>query len=101
MHQTQVKRSTSSSETAVASTDKNEPNIWNINENMRYLSKENKGKEEASRKLEDSEKINSTINTSNVYNKPNALATINTTEQKKVDMVNKQMETRTEQQLQD
>ena len=101
MHQTQVKRSTSSSETTVASTDKNEPNIWNINENMRYLSKENKGKEEASRKLEDSEKINSTINTSNVYNKPNALATINTTEQKKVDMVNKQMETRTEQQLQD
>ena len=68
---------------------------------MRYLSKENKGKEEASRKLEDSEKINSTINTSNVYNKPNALATINTTEQKKVDMVNKQMETRTEQQLKD
>ena len=68
---------------------------------MRYLSKENKGKEEASRKLEDSEKINSTINTSNVYNKSNALATINTTEQKKVDMVNKQMETRTEQQLQD
>ena len=68
---------------------------------MRYLSKENKGKEEASRKLEDSEKINSTINTSNVYNKPNALATINTTKQKKVDMVNKQMETRTEQQLQD
>ena len=68
---------------------------------MKYLSNENKGKEEASRKLEDSEKINSTINTSNVYNKSNALATINTTEQKKVDMVNKQMETRTEQQLQD
>ena len=68
---------------------------------MKYLSNENKGKEEASRKLEDSEKINSTINTSNVYKKSNALATINTTEQKKVDMVNKQMETRTEQQLQD
>ena len=68
---------------------------------MKYLSNENKGKEEASRKLEDSEKINSTINTSNVYNKSNALATINTTEQKKADMVNKQMETRTEQQLQD
>ena len=68
---------------------------------MKYLSNENKGKEEASRKLEDSEKINSTINTSNVYNKSNALATINTTEQKKVDMVHKQMETRTEQQLQD
>ena len=68
---------------------------------MKYLSNGNKGKEEASRKLEDSEKINSTINTSNVYNKSNALATINTTEQKKVDMVNKQMETRTEQQLQD
>ena len=68
---------------------------------MKYLSNENKGKEEASKKLEDSEKINSTINTSNVYNKSNALATINTTEQKKVDMVNKQMETRTEQQLQD
>ena len=65
---------------------------------MKYLSNENKGKEEASRKLEDSEKINFTINTSNVYNKSNALATINTTEQKKVDMVNKQMETRTEQQ---
>ena len=68
---------------------------------MKYLSNENKGKEEASRKLEDSEKINFTINTSNVYNKSNALATINTTEQKKVDMVNKQMETITEQQLQD
>ena len=68
---------------------------------MKYLSNENKGKEEASKKLEDSEKINSTINTSNVYNKSNALSTINTTEQKKVDMVNKQMETRTEQQLQD
>ena len=65
---------------------------------MKYLSNENKGKEEASRKLEDSEKINFTINTSNVYNKSNALATINTTEQKKVNMVNKQMETRTEQQ---
>ena len=68
---------------------------------MKYLSNENKGKEEASRKLEDSEKINFTISTSNVYNKSNALATINTTEQKKVDMVNKQMETITEQQLQD
>ena len=58
--------------------------IFKTNENMKYLSNENKGKEEASRKLEDSEKINFTINTSNVYNKSNALATINTTEQKRL-----------------
>ena len=36
------------------------------------------------------------MNKSNVYNESNALATTNTTEQKNVDMVSKQMETTTE-----
>ena len=47
--------------------------------------------------MDDSEIINFTINKSNVCNESNVIATTNTTEQDKVDMVNKQMETRTEQ----
>ena len=50
-----------------------------------------------SRKLDNPKIINFTANKSNVYNESNALATTNTTEQEKVDMVNKQMETTTEQ----
>ena len=46
--------------------------------------------DDISRKLEDSEVINFTINKSNVYNESNALAAVNTTSQEKVDMVSKQ-----------
>ena len=53
--------------------------------------------DDISRKLEDSEVINFTINKSNVYNESNALAAVNTTSQEKVDMVSKQIETTTKQ----
>ena len=94
---TYVKKNISSCETTVASTDKNGSIILNINENTKHPVNENKGKEETSRKLEESEIINFTINKSNVYNESNALATTNTTKQEKVDIVRKQMETTTEQ----
>ena len=64
---------------------------------QKHLVNENKGKEETSKLLDDSEIINFTINKSNVYNESKALATTNTNKQEKVDIVNKQMETRTEQ----
>ena len=69
----------------------------NINENTKHLVNENKGKGETSRKLEDSDLINFTISKSNVYNESNVLATTNTAEEEKVDMVSKQRETATEQ----
>ena len=47
--------------------------------------------------MEDSEIINVTVKKSNVYNELNALATTNTTEQEKVDIVRKQIEATTEQ----
>ena len=47
--------------------------------------------------MEDSEINNFTINKSNIYNESNALATTNTTEQEKVDLVRQQIETSTEQ----
>ena len=53
--------------------------------------------DDISRKLEDSEVINFTINKSYVYNESNALAAVNTTSQEKVDMVSKQIETTTKQ----
>ena len=91
IHQTQML------ETTVASTDKNESIILNINENTKHPVNENNGKVETSRILEDSEIINFTIKRSNVYNESNALATTNTTEQEKVEKVSKQMETTKEQ----
>ena len=54
---TNVKKTVLSSETAVVSTDKNETTFLNINENTKHLVNENKGIEERSRKLEDSEII--------------------------------------------
>ena len=90
---TYVKKNISRCETTVASTDKNGSIILNINENSKHPVNENKGKEETSTKLEDSEIINFTINKSNVYNESNALETTNATEQEKVDIVRKQMET--------
>ena len=95
IHQTQML------ETTVASTDKNESIILNINENTNHPVNEDKGKEETSRKLEDSEIINFTINKSNVYNKSNALVTANTIEQEKVDIVSKQMESQQNKNIQD
>ena len=47
--------------------------------------------------MEDSEIIKYTINKSIFYNEFNGLVTTNTTEQEKVDMVSKQIETTTEQ----
>ena len=93
---TNVKKNISSSETTVASTDKNKSITLNINENRKHPVNENKDNEETSRELDDSEIINFTINKSNVYNESNALATTNTTEQEKVDIVRKQMEATTE-----
>ena len=90
---TYVKKNISRCETTVASTDKNGSIILNINENSKHPVNENKCKEETSTKLEDSEIINFTINKSNVYNESNALETTNATEQEKVDIVRKQMET--------
>ena len=92
---TYVKKNISRCETTVASTDKNGSIILNINENSKHPVNENKCKEETSTKLEDSEIINFTINKSNVYNESNALATTNTTEQEKVGIVSKKMETTT------
>ena len=80
---TNVKKNISSSETTVTSTYKNESIVLNISENAKHLVNENKGKEEISRKLEDSEIISFTINKSNVYNEWNALATTNTTEKER------------------
>ena len=80
---TNVKKNISSSETTVTSTYKNESIVLNISENAKHLVNESKGKEEISRKLEDSEIINFTINKSNVYNESNALATTNTTEKER------------------
>ena len=80
---TNVKKNISSSETTVTSTYKNESIVLNISENAKHLVNENKGKEEISRKLEDSEIISFTINKSNVYNESNALATTNTTEKER------------------
>ena len=88
---TNVKKNILNSETTVASTDKNESIILNINENTKHPVNENNGKVETSRILEDSEIINFTIKRSNVYNESNALATTNTTEQEKVETVSKQI----------
>ena len=94
---TYVNKNISSSKTTVASSGKNKSIILNINENTKHLVNENKDKDELSRKLEDSEIIKYTINKSIFYNESNGLVTTNTTEQEKVDMVSKQIETTTEQ----
>ena len=78
---TNVKENISSSQTTVASTDKNESIILNINENKKHLGSENKDKGETSRKSENSEIINFTMSQSNVYNESNALATTNASKQ--------------------